>query len=94
VLLDNLWLIIVASMAVLISVFRAKKISEKRKTEKKVKNLENEKNTLTIKLKEAQKDYFGEGVMPKADYEVLLDKYTERLDAIKNELSLLKERSR
>jgi cellobiose-specific phosphotransferase system component IIA len=92
VLLDNLWLIIAASLATLISGFRAKKISEKRKAKKRAKTLENEKNKLTIKLKGMQKDYFGEGVMPKADYEILLDKYTERLDSIKKELSSLKER--
>jgi ABC-type microcin C transport system permease subunit YejB len=91
-LLDYLWLIIIAFLTVLIAGFRVKKISKDGKVKNKIKELEKEKSVLTEKVKEAQKKYFEKGVISKTDYEAMLNEHSKRLDEIKNESSVLKER--
>jgi hypothetical protein len=91
-ILDYLWLVIIAFLAVLIAGLRVKKISKDRKVKNNIKGLEREKIFSTEKIREAQKKYFERGVISKADYETMLVKSGKELDEIKNELSVLKER--
>lgn len=92
IILDNLWLIIILFLFVLIAGLRTKKMHEKRKAKNKTKGLEEERNILTGKIKEAQKKYFKDGTISKMEYETSLDKYNRHLDEIKNELYLIKDK--
>jgi hypothetical protein len=91
VLLDYLWIIIIAFLAILIVGLRAEKSYKKREAKIKIKAVEKERDVLTKNIMEIQKKYFEKGNISKTDYDMSLDKYNRDLDKIKNELSALSE---
>ena len=59
---------------------------------KRIKDMNVEKDVLTELMKKAQSDYYSKGIIPKQTYEIKLSKYKERMQQIKQELPVVESR--
>lgn len=89
VLMDNLWLVIIFTLAVLVIGGKIKRHVQIKRTVEKRKRLNKEHDRIENLIRKTQKKYFRTREISKLDYEVVMGRYQKRLSAIEKELRML-----